>query len=186
MFPNDSTYNPNPARTKKHPRESVRISVAKAEPPPLGRFGAGSREADELGIPRPPVGADVVRLEPGLHVRLPRVVKLEPPLLHNLEDLPLALVVEAGAPIARVDVRRQVEGAARETGLDIAGKAVGEARVDVVGAGEVYFGDAGDPEVSGEVEGRRDEEEEDGDAKEKEHDGFACLGGVAKGRMERD
>src|SRR5690554_6873108 len=91
-------------------------------------------EADEFRIPRPSVGADAVRLEPALHVGLPRVVELEAPLLHDLEDGRLALVIEAGAAVARLDIRRQVKGAAREARLDVAVEAVGEARVDVVAA----------------------------------------------------
>ena len=133
------------------------------------------READELRISRPPVGTDAVRLEAVLHIDLPRVIELEPPFLHNLEDLLLALVIKTGAPVAGLYVRREVKVGAREASLYIAMETIGKAQVEVVAAGDVKFGDMRNPEVSSKVEGGRDDKEEDRNAEEKEHCGSLAL-----------
>lgn len=91
------TREDNKKETKKirfHPRVwpstcSRKASLLASYPilPPI------SREAHELGIPRPPISIDPVFPEPLLHVHPSRLVELEPPLLHNPQDLLFGRIV---------------------------------------------------------------------------------------------
>lgn len=80
------------------------------------------READKLGVLGPAVGGDAVGGEALLHVGAAGVVERQAALLHDGEDLALGIVVEARAGVAAVDVGAQVEGAARQAGLHVAGE----------------------------------------------------------------
>ncbi|KAL3963671.1 hypothetical protein ACCO45_000675 [Purpureocillium lilacinum] len=125
-----------------------------------------SGEADKLGIPRAPIRADAVLLEAALHVSLARLVKCHAPLLHDLEDLGLARVVQAGTTVARLHIADQVKVAAGEAGLDVAGEAAGQPRVYVSCAGQADFGDVMAPVRAGEEESRRRDDEEQRETKE--------------------
>ena len=77
-----------------------------------------SRETDKLGIPRYTVCADVILLEPVLHVYAPRLVKVHASPLHDSHNFFLARVVQ---PLPRVafHVARHVEVGRVQPGFDV-------------------------------------------------------------------
>lgn len=78
-----------------------------------------SRETDKLGIPRYTVRADVILLEPVLHVYAPRLVKVHASPLHDSHNFLLASIVETLSRVAGFDIAREIEGSGRETGVDV-------------------------------------------------------------------
>lgn len=67
------------------------------------------RKAYKLRIPRPTIRPDVVLGKPPFRIDPPSLIEIDPPILHNLLNLPLRVIVETGAGVA-VQVASKVEG----------------------------------------------------------------------------
>jgi hypothetical protein len=71
------------------------------------------RKANKLRIPRDTVCANIVLLEPVLHVYASRFVKVNPSTLHDAHDFLLRSVVESLSRIASFDISRQIKRGGR-------------------------------------------------------------------------
>jgi hypothetical protein len=93
------------------------------------------READEFWISRQPIPSNALLLKPALHIDPPRLIKAhrrpDPAALHDLLDLALCVVVEAGAAVASRYIAGEVEGGGGEPGIYVTAKGGGDRRIEV-------------------------------------------------------
>jgi hypothetical protein len=82
-------------------------------------------KADEFRVSGEPICADSVGLESILHICLSRLIKVHASLLHNLENLGFARIIQAGAAVARLNISAEIESIAREARVDVVGEAGG-------------------------------------------------------------
>ena len=128
-------------------------------------------EADEFGISGQPIRADAVGLEPVLHIGLPGLIECHASLLHDFENLGLALIVKARPTIARLDIASEVKGAAGQSSVDVFGEAGGQPRIQIICARDVDVGYEVSPIVTREEESGGGNEEEKSDGEEHETHG---------------
>lgn len=68
-----------------------------------------SRKRDKLRISRPPIRPNIILRKSLLSINAPRLIKVNPPILHNLSDFPLRSRIQASTGISIRDIGCNVE-----------------------------------------------------------------------------
>ena len=113
-------------------KKSIYSLISTAAPFQTSSARRQSGKRDKLGIPRKPVGSNIVLREALLGVDPPGLVKADASIPHDALNLSLGRRIETRARITLGDISREVKGAGREASLHVSGEGARKVRVDIV------------------------------------------------------